>query len=173
MAIFSLWSIFQINRLLRLFFGCVKFTFTDGFCEDFINECLVRDLNIINVRRTDNGLTAECSPEEYASIADTARKCGGRTRILKKSGVAFLLSKMQNRMGLSVGIVLGIAVFSLLSGFVWGRFVLRETKHSPHLKFRTFSQSRDFVPACIGKALIKMCAKVLLWQNLTRLHGYI
>lgn len=119
MAIFSLWSIFQINRLLRLFFGCVKFTFTDGFCEDFINECLVRDLNIINVRRTDNGLTAECSPEEYASIADTARKCGGRTRILKKSGVVFLLSKMQNRMGLSVGIVLGIAVFSLLSGFVW------------------------------------------------------
>ena len=119
MAIFSLWSIFQINRLLRLFFGCVKFTFTDGFCEDFINECLVRDLNIINVRRTDNGLTAECSPEEYASIADTARKCGGRTRIVKKSGVVFLLSKMQNRMGLSVGIVLGIAVFSLLSGFVW------------------------------------------------------
>lgn len=79
----------------------------------------MRDLNIINVRRTDNGLTAECSPEEYASIADTARKCGGRTRIVKKSGVAFLLSKMQNRMGLSVGIVLGIAVFSLLSGFVW------------------------------------------------------
>lgn len=117
--IFSRWSIFQINRLLRLLIGYVKFSFTDGFCEDFINECLARDLNIRNIFRTDNGLTAECPPEEYALIASAARKCGGRVRTLKKSGVVFLLSKMQNRMGLAVGIVLSIAVFSLLSGFVW------------------------------------------------------
>lgn len=91
-------------------------------------------MNIRNLRVTDDCLVGECPPNEYALLCKTARKNGGKAKVLKKSGAAFLLLKMQNRMGLAVGIVLSIAVFSLLSGFIWDvRVVGNETLEASRL----------------------------------------
>lgn len=108
--------------------GSVKIRFTDGFAEDFINACRETDVNIRNIVSTDDGLIAECPPNEYALIARIARQNGGRVRAVKKNGLVFVLAKLRCRMGLAVGLVLSVCVFSLLSGFIWDvRVVGNET----------------------------------------------
>ena len=52
-------------RLLRWLLGYVVFTFSDGFCEGFINECYEKGLNIYDIRRTKKGITACCRPKSY------------------------------------------------------------------------------------------------------------
>ena len=106
-------------KLIRWLIGYVSFSFYSGFSEGFINDCYSKKLNIKNVTVKDGTLYAECPSLLYPYLRSTARKNGGRLRINEKHGALFSLSKIKNRWGIFVGIVLGIIFISYISGFVW------------------------------------------------------
>lgn len=106
-------------KFFRWFIGYVSFSFSEGFCDGFINDCYEKKFNLKNISVKDNKVYAECPAALYPYLRKAARKNGGRLNIIKKHGLLFLLSKIKNRWGIFTGIVAGIIFLSFVSGFIW------------------------------------------------------
>lgn len=106
-------------RFIRFLLGYVKFIFTGGFSDDFINSCYQNNINIKNIIYSDNSLSAEVSLKSYKRLHRLALACGGKTRIIKKCGLPFLLKPLKNRWGVFAGALFFVLFVSFMSGFVW------------------------------------------------------
>lgn len=109
----------MLVRLLYFLLGSVKFTFTGGFPDDFINECYNNNINIKNIIYIDNAITAEAGIKSYKRLHRIAYSCGGKTKIIKKSGLPFILSPLKNRWGICAGALFFVLFTSFMSGFIW------------------------------------------------------
>lgn len=105
--------------LFRWMFGYVRFIFTDGFAENFLTECFADGIELRNIKETENGFSAFCNVKTYKKLHRYAFKHGGRVKIIKKSGLPFVLLPLKNRVGFFVGMLAFVAVISFLSCFVW------------------------------------------------------
>ena len=108
-----------MHRLFRWLTGYVRFTFSDGFCEGFINDCKNNSLNVYRIKRVSNTVTAECPSGLYPSLRRLAKKNGGRLRIDKKIGLPFYLYPLKNRYGLLAGLLACVIIICFLEGFIW------------------------------------------------------
>lgn len=106
------------NRLVNWLVGYVEFSFSNGFCSDFLDECFRRHLNVYNIRY-EKTLVARCPGSAYKYLHKIAHRHGGKVKIRKKCGLPIYLSKLIARPGLAVGCVLFVVLFCFLSGFVW------------------------------------------------------
>ena len=106
-------------KLLRLLWGYVTVVFQKGFGESFLSECYIQGVNVSHIKATDDGIVLDCTLKDYKRLCKIAQKHGGRIKILKRKGLVFPFAKIMNRSGLIVGAVLGIAIFGILSGYVW------------------------------------------------------
>ena len=106
-------------RLIRWLLGYVKFTFSGGFSDGFVNSCFEEKINVHSLKIDKNILYGECLAKDYFKLHSLARKSGGKTKIIKKRGVIFPLLKLRNRWGLFAGIIIFVCLISFLSGFVW------------------------------------------------------
>lgn len=105
--------------LFRWTFGFVKFSFTGGFAENFLTECFSDGIELRNVSRNKEGFTAVCNLKTYKKLHHYAYRHGGRVKILKKSGLPFILFPLKNRIGFLVGMLAFVIIISFLSCFVW------------------------------------------------------
>lgn len=106
-------------RFFRWLAGYVEFSFSNGFCEGFINECFENGINIYNIIYTDNGFAACCRASVYKKLHKTALRHGGKMHIVKKSGLPFFTYPLKNRAGFFIGALLFVCIFSFLGSFVW------------------------------------------------------
>lgn len=106
-------------KLMRWFLGYVKFSFFSGFADGFINDCYNNKFNLKNVCINGGEVVAECPAMLYPYLRKAAKRNGGRLKITEKHGLIFCFSKIKNRWGIFVGIVIGIIFISYISGFVW------------------------------------------------------
>lgn len=106
-------------RLFRWIFGYVEFVFSNGFIDGFVNECYQQKINIHNIKRDNNTLSALCLAREYKRLHSAARKHGGTVKITKRRGALFVFLKIKNRLGLIAGAVAFLMIFNYLSTFVW------------------------------------------------------
>lgn len=116
--------------LFRFIFGYVKFTFTGGFSEQFINSCFENGIGIRNVKLISDGISAECSPGSYKKLHTLARQSGGVTRIYKKVGLVFILPSLKYRLGFFVGMLAFVLIISFLNSFVWSVEIVGNSKVS-------------------------------------------
>lgn len=105
--------------IFRLLLGYVKFTFSGGFCEGFVNDCFTLGADIKNVELKNGALTAGCAAWEYKKLHRIAYCNGGRVKIVRKYGLPFLLSPLKNRFGFFIGAVLFCFIISFFGAFVW------------------------------------------------------
>lgn len=108
-----------MTRLFRWLFGYVEFVFSGGFIDGFVNECYQQKINIHDIKRVENSVTALCLAREYKRLHSVARKHGGTVKITKRKGALFVFLKLRNRLGLLAGAVAFIMIFNTLSGYVW------------------------------------------------------
>lgn len=106
-------------RLFRWLLGYVEFVFSGGFIDGFINECYQQKINIHDIKRSDNAISAICLAREYKRLHTVARKHAGTVKITKRRGALFIFSGAKNRLGLYAGAVAFLLIFNLLSGYVW------------------------------------------------------
>ena len=106
-------------KIIWWILGYVKFVFTGGFNDGFINNCFEKKLNIQNLKEESGDLNGECLANQYIKLHSIARKNGGRIKIVKKRGLVFPFLKLKNRWGLFIGAILFIYIISFLSGFIW------------------------------------------------------
>lgn len=100
-------------------FGYVKFTFTGGFAEDFLTECFSNGIEIRDVSVSNDGFAARCNLKTYKKLHHYAFRHGGKVKIIKKSGLPFILLPLKNRIGFFVGMLAFVIIISFLSCFIW------------------------------------------------------
>lgn len=103
----------------RWIFGYVKFSFSKGFCEGFLNECFSKGIDIRDVELSENGFTAYCNIKKYKTLHHIAYAHGGIIKIQKKKGLPFILLPLKNRMGFFSGMLAFVMIISFLSSFIW------------------------------------------------------
>ena len=130
-------------KILRWLIGYVSFTFINGFNEGFINDCYKSRYNIHNIKTENGVLYGECPAALYPHLRKLAKNNGGRLKTVKKHGLIFILSKIKNRWGIFLGAVIGIALISFITGFVWNIDVIGNNKISEET-LRSFMQENGF-----------------------------
>ncbi len=106
-------------NFFRFLFGYVRFSFSGGFNEGFINACYKKGLNIKNIKTKNDVLTAETDMKTYMKLHRIAYKDGGKVKIIKKCGIPFLLSPLRNRWGVFAGMLFFVFFISFMGGFIW------------------------------------------------------
>ena len=105
--------------LFRWLFGYVSFTYKFGFVEEFLSHCHEDGIELRNIRAEGDCITAQCNLNNYKRLHKIVRCHGGRTRIISKHGLPFVLLPLKNRWGYFVGILCFVIIISFLSSFVW------------------------------------------------------
>lgn len=109
----------MLISFFRWLLGYVKFSYTGGFREDFINDCYEAGIDLKNICISGDCLNAETRIKTYKMLHKIAYSHGGRVKIYKRRGVPFLFSPLNNRWGFFSGVVYLIAFISFMGGFVW------------------------------------------------------
>ena len=79
----------MLIRLFRWLFGYVKFSYTGGFREDFINDCYGQGIHLKNIRVKNDELTAEAKIKTYKTLHRIAFSHGGRVKIFNVRAFRF------------------------------------------------------------------------------------
>lgn len=135
--------------LLRVFhwlFGCVKFQIY-GDAARFLNLAAKSGLLLWGFARSEAGAFACCRPGDYRRLRPIARRCRVTLRCRERRGLAFELKRARQRPGLMIGTAVGVAVFWLLSGFVWGVEVSGTETVSERTVLRAAAENGVFVGA--------------------------
>ncbi|MCL1852104.1 MAG: sporulation protein YqfD [Peptococcaceae bacterium] len=106
------------KRIKRYGRGHVLIEATGDSLELFLNEALRNGVVFYDTRREDKVLYAGVRVKDYAKTREAARSTGVDARILRKSGLPFLMFRWGRRRGLIVGGVLIVAAVLVLSQFV-------------------------------------------------------
>ena len=106
-------------RFFRWLLGYVKFSFSGGFTDGFVDNCYQNKINVHNLKNNKGLVYGECLARDYELLHIPARKSGGKIKIIKKCGLPFFLLKLRNRWGLFVGALIFVCIISFLSGFIW------------------------------------------------------
>ena len=109
----------MLVTFIRLLKGYVRFRISGKSPERFMNLCAQRGIILWNAQPTAQGLEACVSAKDYRQIRPSARKAKIKTKMLKKRGIPFVTAKYKGRIGIPIGMALGIALLILLSQFIW------------------------------------------------------
>lgn len=106
-------------KLFRWIFGYVRFSFSNGFREGFLNECFETGIPLRDVELTENGFVAACNVRVYMTLHKIALRHGGVVRVQKKSGLPFIILPLRNRLGFFGGALAFVMILSFLGSFIW------------------------------------------------------
>lgn len=118
----------MIINFLKYIIGFVKFRAWGGFSERFLNLCNDANIPLWNIENHDGEITACTSVGGYRELRQISKKSGMKIRILKKSGLRFVISKNKIRSGLAVGAIAFLLILITLSQFAWRIEVVGNTE---------------------------------------------
>lgn len=100
-------------------FGCVEFSAENGFAERFVNICTAENIPLWDMHKLGSRMTAKTTINGYRSIRSAAKKSSMKVRMIKKTGLPFIISRNIKRKGLVIGFAALVFIMLLLSGRVW------------------------------------------------------
>lgn len=105
--------------IIDAIFGCVEFSAENGFAERFINICTAENIPLWNMHKRGDSMTARTTVGGYRNIRTVARRSSMKVRMIKKSGLPFVINRHVQRKGLVLGFAAVVLIMFLLSGRVW------------------------------------------------------
>lgn len=107
-------------RIIRFLLGYITFTAEGKFPERLINLTGTRGISLFNVKKyKEDGFICSSIATEYSTLLTLAKKSLVEIKIIKKTGVPFILKKYRKRYGIIFGGVLFVLIQFVLSFFVW------------------------------------------------------
>lgn len=107
-------------RLWNYLLGYVIIIVEGFFAEKFINICMHRHIKLWDIRVQRKGLmTMRMSVRSFKHIRPIARKAKCKVRLLKKSGLTFVLNRYRRRKAFFVGAALFFVLIYILTSFIW------------------------------------------------------
>lgn len=108
-----------MNRLLRYLLGYVRFVYSGGFAEGFINACYGAQLPVSDLLKDNECLYGLCGIKTYKKLHRLALSTGGKVKVIEKCGLPFFLAPLKKRWGFFTGMALFAVIISVLTGFIW------------------------------------------------------
>ncbi|HEX2947303.1 MAG TPA: sporulation protein YqfD [Clostridia bacterium] len=110
----------MLLRLWNYLRGYVIIIVDGFFTEKFINICAHRNILLWDVVvQGDRTMTMRMSIKGFRLIRPIARKAKCRVRLIKKTGIPFILNRYRRRKAFFVGALLFVALIYVLSSFIW------------------------------------------------------
>ncbi len=106
-------------RLICFLQGYLYVQITGNSVERFLNLCAHRNLVLRDVRITEDGCSFFISRKWAKSLGPALEKTGGTLRIIRKSGLPFLLRRYKNHLFFPAGLGLACCLILVLSAFIW------------------------------------------------------
>ena len=108
-----------IVKLLRWIFGYFDFEIKGRFPERFLNLAVRNGLNLWNMKGEKEELHATAKIADKNTAELFAQKTESELIIEKEHGLPYLCRTYKSRLGLLVGLIMGVALSCWLSGFIW------------------------------------------------------
>ena len=108
-----------MNRLLYYLRGYVRFVYSGGFAEGFINACYGARLPVSDLLKDGDCLYGLCGIKTYKKLHRLALSTGGRVKVIEKCGFPFFIAPLKKRWGFFTGMALFAVIISVLTGFIW------------------------------------------------------
>ena len=100
--------------------GYVKIQLEGYFVERFLNLALNQKITIWDIRRMQDGrIIAKVTPKEFKYLRKIARTTNCRVKILKKSGIPFLIIKYRKRKIFVIFILVAIISVCVYNSYIW------------------------------------------------------
>ncbi len=132
-----------IHKLPRYLKGYVTFEVKGDGREDFLNFCAKNDINLFDLRLSDDTLTASCFVSDYRKTKKV-KIVGLRKRIIKRKGVRFFTNRYKKRLGLVIGCGFMIFMLIFLSGYIWDIDITGNERLSDNLILETLEECGFF-----------------------------
>ncbi|MBQ2604638.1 MAG: sporulation protein YqfD [Clostridia bacterium] len=106
-------------RIFRFFKGYVTLKISGSMPERFVNVLTQNGVSVWGVKSIGGNVFCRTSAGNFKYIKKLVKHKSVRVHICEKYGLPFIVNRHKNRKGLLVGGVLFLAVFNVLSLFVW------------------------------------------------------
>lgn len=140
----------MVSRFLRWLRGYIIFSAVGKYPERLINLATMSNITIINPVGEKGKIIAQVSIEDYRALCAVRKKAMVRLRIVKKSGLPFVLHKNRKRKGLLAGLVLFIAIINVLSMFIWNINIIGNNSVSEYEMQRCLRDNGVYIGAYKG-----------------------
>ncbi len=161
----------NIVDFFRLLTGFVVFEEKGGFGERFINLCAKNRISVFNLAFSEDKIIACIKPRYFKKLKGIARATGVTIRIKDKKGLPFYMKEHKNRVGLVIGVVLGVVFMVSMNFFVWTIETNGSEKYSDEeiietvkaygLDFGTFKPNFD--EEAVSREIVNDFGGELLW----------
>lgn len=105
--------------ILRFIFGTLRIEIKGDYPERFFNVCAANEIKLWGYGKSGNTLVASIAASDYLKVMPLRRKSGVSLRILKKTGLPFVIRPYKGRVGIIAGVAVFFLVQAVLSMFVW------------------------------------------------------
>lgn len=127
----------MLEKLLHWLRGYLGIQIRGTSPERFINLCRHKKLHIWNLTKKDDIYQFNITLNNYWNIKPVVNKTGLVPKIIKRTGLPFLLHRYRKRKGFFIGLFLCIISVYIMSLFIWDINILGGMKYTPEamLKF--------------------------------------
>lgn len=115
-------------KLFRYLLGFVRIKIIGEFPERLLNGLSANGISVWNISKKNDSIELNVFARKYSKIK-RIRKCE-RTRIIKKHGLPFVLSKYRMRYGMVVGAIVFFVLLAVMSNFIWNVKIVGNVKIS-------------------------------------------
>ena len=129
----------HITKFPRYLRGIITFEINGNKTEEFLNICAKNKLDLFQIEFGKNKTKISCLTVTYKQI-QKIKISGLKRKILKKSGVRFIVHRYRKRAGLLVGSFMMIFLLFFLSGFVWEIDVTGNNRLSTNVILQTLEE---------------------------------
>jgi len=109
----------SVRDPVHLLFGYVEIEGKNGFAERFINCCTADGIALWDMKKNGERFYAKTTPDGFKKIRSPARKSSMEIRLISKHGFPFVLDKCLRKTGLIIGIAVASLILAFLSGRIW------------------------------------------------------
>lgn len=115
-------------KLFRYLLGFVRIKIIGEFPERLLNGLSANGISVWNISKKNDGIELNVFARKYSKIKRIRKR--ERTRIIKKYGLPFVLSKYRMRYGMVVGAIVFFVLLAVMSNFIWNVKIVGNVKIS-------------------------------------------
>lgn len=142
----------MIIRIIRYLQGYVKIRIAGYAPERFLNLCANRGILLWQLVREKETYTCFVTAKSFMNLKSITRKTKTTVRILEKHGMFFFLRFFRKRKLFFIGIGSSVAIFTILSFFIWDITISGNYSHSKE-EILTFLQEQHIEVGSAKRAL--------------------
>ena len=150
-----------VNRLPFYLKGYVLFAISGNNIESFINNSKRAGVSFFELRKKGDVYFAKCTVNDYKKFRKIKLN-GIRRKIIKKSGLRFLLNRYRRRFGLILGFLTMVCILIILSQFVWSIDITGNDKISTNVIMQSLNEHGFKVGANKNKINIENIENMVL-----------